>query len=59
MSGCGLVPMHYAKSISGFNGGIEYVISFGIGAFTVTLLFWVTYMLSFFNCGTADSSHCI
>uniref|UniRef100_A0A7S2VZR1 EamA domain-containing protein n=1 Tax=Eucampia antarctica TaxID=49252 RepID=A0A7S2VZR1_9STRA len=36
LGGSALVPMHYSKA-----GGIEYVISFGIGAAVITILGWI------------------
>lgn len=48
LGGSNLVPMHYAKA-----GGLEYVISFGIGAAIATLLGWVLrFLYNTYNSGS-------
>jgi len=40
-----LVPSKLATEISGFKGGIEYLISFGVGAVSVNAVLWVGYVI--------------
>lgn len=44
-AGSGLVPLKLAQNLSGFPGGISYVISFGIGAVTANLFIWFVYVI--------------
>lgn len=49
LGGSNLVPMHYAKA-----GGLEYVISFGIGAAFATILGWMLrFLYNFYATGSA------
>lgn len=42
--GTGLVPLKLAQTISGFSGGIDFVLSFAIGALCVQTCFWLVYL---------------